>query len=279
MSEAADTAVDAVAEASVTVQKHPVYRWLVTIGLSLYGVVHLLLAWLTVQIARGHRADASNQGSLATLASFPMGRLLIGAVAVGMAAMTVWQVIEAAFGYRWLKPPKRHVRRLASALRAIVYTTISLAGFGFLTSGKIANGNESAKDTSAQLMSLPGGSILVALVGVGVAIAAADQIQRGARRSFVKYDMSGTPPTWAVRLGIVGWVAKGVALAMVAVLFWAAALHHRAAEAGGLDQALRTFRSGPGGVVVLSLIAAGFAAFGIFCFIWAHYARHDASTD
>ena len=44
MSEAADTAVDAVAEASVTVQKHPVYRWLVTIGLSLYGVVHLLLA-------------------------------------------------------------------------------------------------------------------------------------------------------------------------------------------------------------------------------------------
>lgn len=68
------SAADSAACAGVEVQRQPAYRALVTIGLCLYGVVHLLLAWLAVQVVLGRNVDASNQGSLATLAGLPLAR-------------------------------------------------------------------------------------------------------------------------------------------------------------------------------------------------------------
>lgn len=238
--------------------------------------MHLLLAWLAVQVARGQNVDASNQGSLTALSHLPLGKVLLGAIAVGMAALTLWQVIEAALGYQWLDDRKRLVRRIASGFRAAVYASLSWTAFKFLTSGRIASGESSSQQTTNTLFSLPGGRLLVALVGIGVAVAAIDQIQRGIRKSFVKYDLQGTPPLWAVRLGILGWVAKGGALAVVAGLFLTAAMHDSAKDAGGLDRALQTLRGWPAGQALLALVALGLACFGVFCFVWARYARHDA---
>lgn len=193
-----------------------------------------------------------------------------------MAALTLWQVIEAALGYQWLDDTKRTIRRIASAFRAAVYALLAWTALKFVTSQRVALDDSSAKDTTDTLFHLPGGQLLVLVVGLGVAVAAVDQVQRGLRRSFVKYDLQGVPPRWAVNLGIVGWVAKGVALAVVAGLFLTAAFTHAPSDAGGLDRALSTLRGLPAGQLLLGLVAAGLAAFGVFCFTWARCARHDA---
>ena len=67
--------------------------------------------------------------------------------------------------------------------------------------------------------------------------------------------------------------AKGVALAVVAGLFGYAAASADPKKAGGLDEALHTVGSQPLGSVLLTLLALGFAAFGLYCFVWARNAR------
>ena len=276
LGDAGGDVVDAAASVGVAVQDHPAYRWLVTGGLWVYGLVHLLIAWLTLQVMLGRPADASNQGSIATIARLPMGRALIIAVVIGMLALTVWMLLQGMFGYGWLSGRRLVVRKVSSFLRAVVYASIAISGLGILLSGSAGSGSGSAQHTSASLLGMPGGRVWVALIGVGVAIAAADQIQRGIRTSFVTYDLQGTPPRWAIQLGVVGWVTKGIALAIVAILFWIAAYRHRSQDAGGLDQALRTLRGLPAGQPLLALMAFGFACFGVFAFVWSRYARHDA---
>jgi hypothetical protein len=71
-------------------------------GVIAYGVVHLLIGWLAVQIAwsasAGKSADTS--GALRTLADQPFGKVLLWLVAVGLVALALWQASEAIWGYR-----------------------------------------------------------------------------------------------------------------------------------------------------------------------------------
>ena len=74
---------------------------LVRAGLVAYGVVHLLLAWLAVQLALGdHNEEASTKGAMSELAQQPFGKVLVWAIAVGMFLLVLWRLVEAAFGHR-----------------------------------------------------------------------------------------------------------------------------------------------------------------------------------
>ena len=72
-------------------------------------------------------------------------------------------------------------------------------------------------------------------------------------------------------LGKVGYIAKGVAIAIVGGLFCYAAITHDAKKSGGLDQALQTVLEQPFGQVLLTAIALGIAAYGVFCFARAKH--------
>lgn len=258
------------------VQGSPVYLGAVTAGLWAYGLVHLLLAWLTFQLIQSPGTSTSNEASLAALAALPLGRWLIIATAVGLGALVVWQLIEAVLGYTWLSGAKRVMRRISSAFRAVVYLTISYGAAQLAGGATPSNGTATAQKTSAGILALPFGRLIVGVIAAGIAVAAIDQILRGLRKTFVKYDMEATPPRWAVRLGMVGWVAKGAVLLVVSSLFWFTALTNNAAASGSSDVALRTLRAQPFGAELLGLVSLGFACFGVFCFVWSRHARHDA---
>ncbi len=72
---------------------------------------------------------------------------------------------------------------------------------------------------------------------------------------------------------MVGYIAKGAALLVVGVLFIAAALHRNSSEASGLDGAMRTLREQPLGQWLLTLVALGLAAYGLYSFARARFAR------
>jgi hypothetical protein len=77
----------------------------------------------------------------------------------------------------------------------------------------------------------------------------------------------------AVRLGQVGYIAKGIAFAIVGVLLFQAATSHNPARSRGLDAALRLLVAQPYGPFLLILIALGLAAFGVYCFFQARYRK------
>src|SRR3954468_2978806 len=72
---------------------------LARVGLIAYGVVHLLVAWLALQLAWGGGGPAADQaGALATVAGQPFGKPLLWVIALGLIALAVWQAAEAL---RW----------------------------------------------------------------------------------------------------------------------------------------------------------------------------------
>jgi hypothetical protein len=77
----------------------------------------------------------------------------------------------------------------------------------------------------------------------------------------------------ASRLGIAGYTAKGVAFGITGLLVIAAAVTYDPQKSRGLDGALRTLREQSYGTILLTLIALGITAFGVFCFVQAKYRK------
>jgi Domain of Unknown Function (DUF1206) len=75
---------------------------LARVGLIAYGVVHLLISWLALQLAWGAPASesADPSGALKTVADQPLGAGLLFLVAVGLVALALWQASEAIWGFR-----------------------------------------------------------------------------------------------------------------------------------------------------------------------------------
>ena len=126
-SQAADTAEDAGQQA---MNSKP-FRVLLTVGLIAYGVVHILIGWIALQIAwsgQPEGEEASQQGALDELAGQPFGAVLLWLVVIGLLAMAVWQLVEAIWGHRDRPSGIKRIRkRLGSAGRTITYAAIAIA--------------------------------------------------------------------------------------------------------------------------------------------------------
>ena len=74
-------------------------------------------------------------------------------------------------------------------------------------------------------------------------------------------------------LGVVGYVAKGLAYGTLGILVLIAALQFDPGKSRGLDQALRTLAEQPAGDALLIGVAFGIAAYGVFCLFQARYRK------
>jgi hypothetical protein len=248
------------------------YHIVVGVGLVSYGVVHLVIAWIATKIAVGRGGDASSEGALRELAGQPLGAVLVWVMAAGLFGLVVWQVLVAIVGRGESGQPGSLRRRLVSVGRAIVYLALGVLAVRVALGGGGSSGR--AEDAaSARLMQLPAGQILVAALGAGVLAVGIGQIVKGVRRRFDE-DLDTSAGTVITGLAVVGYLAKGVALVIIAGLFGLAALRYDPGQAGGLDEALTTVRDQPFGPVLLMIIAAGIAAFGVYCFFWAKHAKY-----
>ncbi|MDQ3615874.1 MAG: DUF1206 domain-containing protein [Actinomycetota bacterium] len=246
----------------------------VRVGLVSYGIVHLLIAWLAVQLAIGSSAgSASSKGALSELAQKPGGQILLFVVAAGFLALVLWQLVETLVGHRSDAGAKRVAKHVGSAGKVVLYASL---GYSAL---KIAVGSGSSgggTDTmTAELMAVPGGQVLVAVVGAGVLGVAGFLIWRGLTERF-KEDLrsdghTGNTGKAYCMFGKVGYTSKGLALIVVGGLFVWAAWSHDPEKSGGLDQALGKVLQQPFGAPVLVVIALGIAGYGLFCFAWARH--------
>jgi hypothetical protein len=250
----------------------------VQVGLVAYGVTHLLIAVAALPLAWGERTEgrANQQGALARMAEQPLGDVLLWVIVLGMACLVVWQLAEAVLGHRDEDGAKRHLKRAASAARAVVYAVLgwSAASTAVGTSG---SGGGSTDSLTARLMSAPGGTLLVGAVGLTIMAIGVFLAYRGWAEKFTKHLQEsatrGSSRKPVVVLGKVGYLAKGAALVAIGTLFVAAAAQHQPKESGGLDVALRELLQQPFGPVLLALVALGIGCFGVYCVFWARYLR------
>jgi Domain of Unknown Function (DUF1206) len=248
------------------------YHALIGIGLVSYGLLHLVVAWIAVQIAIWERGEASNEGALSQLGKQPLGGALLWIIAIGLFTLVLWQALEATIGRDQPSRDGRWRRRLMSAGRAVVYLALALLTVG-VALGSASGSREGEETFSARLMSVPFGQLLVAGVGavvIGIGIA---QVVKGVNQNFTE-DLDRGAPLAVRRLGTIGYCAKGIAFMIIGALFVWAAIAYDPEKAGGMDAALSTIGGQPFGTVLLTIMAAGIACFGVYCFFWARMARY-----
>lgn len=249
----------------------------IRIGLLSYATTHLIIAVTALPLAwgGGSSGSASQSGAFAHLAQNPVGKASLFVIALGFFAMTIWQGLEAATGHRDEDGKKRVFKRVASGGKAVIY--IGLAYSALKVALGSSGGGSGTDSFTAKLMNAPAGQALVGLVGVGVICTGGYLAYKGWNEKFTKHldgeATSGDTGTALVTLGKVGYIAKGASLAVIGVLFVAAAVTHEADKSGGLDVALHKLAQQPFGPVLLTLVALGIGCFGAYCIGWARHLR------
>ncbi|MFC8924238.1 DUF1206 domain-containing protein [Cellulosimicrobium sp. NPDC057127] len=238
-------------------------------GYAVSGLLHLVVGVIAVQVALGSAStqQADQTGALAAIAGTPGGTALLWFAVVAFAALGLWQLTEAVSGGAETSD------RLKAAGKAVLYVALGVLTLQVVT-GSSGGGQE--QSLTATLMQNPAGKVLVGLVGLGVVAGGVYHVVKGWKKKFLEDLEGGTSGHLGravVVLGRIGYVAKGVALGVLGGLFVVAAVQADPQQAGGLDAAFATLAAQPYGAVLLVAVGLGFAAYGLYSFARARFAR------
>ncbi|MGG5259237.1 DUF1206 domain-containing protein [Phycicoccus avicenniae] len=278
--ETAHDAVEAVAEtahqvAEVTVaaaevaETHAAVSTGARLGFFLDGLLHAAMGWAGLQIVwlgrSGSTADES--GALTSIATSLGGRAVLWVGFVGFAVVTVWNLARAVTG----RHCRTRLKRLEHAADGIAYATVAWAAAAFAI-GAGQTSRDSTVGITRSLLALPGGVLLVIGTGLAVAGVGVFSVWSGLSRDFL-VDLARRPGRVLVLVGIVGFVARGVAFGIVGLLFVIAAWTHDVSASTGIDGALRFLQDAPAGRYALAVVSAGLVAFGVYLMTRARHLR------
>jgi hypothetical protein len=267
----------------------------IRVGLVAYGIIHLLIGWLALQIAFGEKSkNASGSGALEYLARQPLGGVLIWVVALGMVALVLWRLLEAWQGWRREDDTSDRAKAAVpqlfkgvlygvlawSALQVALSSSSGSGGSGGKSGGggggkSGGGGGGSTEGITAQLLQMPGGQLIAGAIGLGIVAYGVWYVYQGWSDRFLE-KLDGRPQNADVSkayryVGKAGHIGKGISIAVIGALFTYAAVSHDAGKSAGLDQALQEIVQQPFGQVLLALVALGIACYGFFAFARARH--------
>lgn len=276
MTESMKQGADKAGEATRSAADSTALKVLARVGLISYGVVYALVAYLAVKIAWSSTSQSGDpSGALATLADDPIGRGLLWVIAVGLIALALWQFSEAIWGFADESGTDLIRARITAGVKGVVFAALAVSAIKFAIGGGSSSSGQQQQQTSG-VLGLPAGQFLVIAAGLIVIAVGVAQVVQGVKKNFMKYIDKGISSQMrsAVRkIGSVGYIAHGVALALVGGLLGYAAITFDPEKASGLDGALRLVVTAPFGRVLLTLVAIGFLAYAVFQFARARYQR------
>ena len=261
-------------ETASAAQRSRPFRALARTGYVVLGIVHIIIGVIAISVAVGPGGgEADQSGAMEQIARLPFGVVVLWIIVLGLAALGVWQIAEAFLEHD-PDTKKKWGRRVKEVGTALAYFAIGATAVVYALGGR-SDSSDSTTTFSAQLLATPGGVILLVLIGLVVLGVGVAFIVRGIRKDFAKQlSLPAGKAGDGIRIfGTVGYVAKGIAVAVVGVLFVVAAFTHDPEKAGGLDSALKSLAELPFGQVILWLVGAGLVIYGVYCFARARYAR------
>lgn len=244
-------------------------------GFAVSGLLHFLIGLVAIRLAMGGQGQADVSGAVQQLASQPAGPLLLWGSFAACVALALWQTSDAIFDFEHLPAKKKLGKKLKAALQALVYAglAVTLASFA-VGAGK--EQSSSTSDLSVSVMRVPGGYALLLAIGAAVAVTGIVYAIRGFRQSFKKHlrlPASEKARSAVTVLGVVGYVAKGIALLLTGLLIVIATLRVHPEESTGIDGGLKGLREQPYGMYMLAAVGIGLICYGVFMVVRARLAK------
>ncbi|GGF00393.1 DUF1206 domain-containing protein [Hymenobacter cavernae] len=253
-------------------------RTLARFGFAAKGIVYFLLGGLALLAATGIKGGqtADKQKAVLTIQALPLGRWLLGLVALGLAGYVIWRFVQAVRDTENNgSKPVGLAKRLGYAGSGVVYAALALyAGRAALQGAPTSSGGDTNRQTLvAKALALPLGEWLVgaaALATIGIGLY---QIYRAYAGKFKKHvdssSLSSEQKQIVERTGQAGYTARGIVLGILGYFLLQAALNSNSQEVHGTEGAFDLLSSmGP---AVLGIVALGLMAYGVYQIVRARY--------
>jgi hypothetical protein len=246
-------------------------------GFAVKGGVYLLLGVLALMAglnASGGRVT-DPLGAVATLLDQPFGRAAVGAVAVGLALYAAWRFLEAFADANNVGGRREGIaKRAAWGLSGAVYAFLALDVARLALQWKAGDGT----DIPRSLLASPLAPWVVTLAALGIIAYAAKEIREGlARRLSERLNLrqlSREAGPIVVEISRVGIIARASVMAVMGVVLLRARTSPRRATAEtDVSDSLRLIAALPSGTLLLTLMAAGLMAYGVYQLVHARYRR------
>ncbi|WP_052149414.1 DUF1206 domain-containing protein [Sphingomonas sp. Ant20] len=199
---------------------------LARLGFAARGLVYCLVAWFAVDAAMRGGTIADNQGAIGSLADEQLGAVLLAVIAAGLLGYAVWRLTEAiADPEQIMRDAKGALTRIGHVVSGIAHLILAwsaarLAWQPRTGGGGQSPGDESARDWTGWLLSVPFGRVLVALVAIGILTAAVMQAKKAWKGDFVKdLHNDGSLPSYVCTMGRLGYGARAVVFTIIAGFF------------------------------------------------------------
>lgn len=243
------------------------------VGFAASGLVQLLLGGLAIQLGANHFAEADQSGALEEVAKVPGGAIVLWICVIGLFALGLWLLIQAVL-IRGGDTAKAWMRRLQNISKALAYAALGLTALAF-AEGHRTHASSSTRHLSVRIFTLPGGPVLLVVVGL-IAIGVGGYfVSKGVGRTFTRDIVlpNGALKAVMLVLGVVGYVAKGLLVAVAGLLFIVSAVRAQPDTASGLSGALESLSQLPLGVFLLLAVGVGLIASGVYNVLRAWLAR------
>lgn len=256
---------------------------LARVGYASRGVIYVTIGALALSLARGGGGETTDsRGALGRIAEQPLGTAAIAVIALGLAGYAIWRLTEALANPARLGHDARDVfRRIANAVRGIIYAALAFAAAGLATGDSSGAQPGQTDDLTARAMALPAGRWLVGLVGAIIIGYGIHSLIKAWRSDIGKHmrvaEMSRDTSRRIIHVSRFGIGARGLVFMIVGWFFVQAAMQFDAREAGGVGEALDTLARQPHGPWLLGIVALGLVAFGIHSLLESKYRRIDVA--
>ncbi len=253
------------------------YGWLAK------GLLFALIGALAIELARrGYTTeDADQTGALQALADVPAGRVLVVGVAAGLLLFAAWQIwmaiVRDSGDESEFETAFNTVRRIGWFFLGLVYALVAVTGLEIAllggsnasaSSGGGASGSANPEELTERLFQIPGGRVIVGLIGVGTLVVGGYHLWKGFRQDYLgdidTTDLGATYRRFLQLAGTAGFAARALLLFVTGWLFIDAAKDYNPEKAAGIDDALHSLARAPAGTLVLLVCGLGLIAAGTY---------------
>ncbi len=248
-------------------------------GYASKGAVYFLVGLLAVQAAFGRGGKKTDtEGALKTLVQQPFGQVLLGLVAIGLMGYVLWRFVEA------INDPENKgtdlkgiATRLSYLANGLAYAGLAWTAVQIIMGSATSDGGDSKKDWTARLLNQPFGQWLVGTIGVGVIAFGFYYLYKAFTAKFQRKldlsELSNVERKWVIAICRFGLAARSIVFFLIGWFVIEAAYMAQASQVGGLDQALEALSDQPYGPWLLTVVALGLMAYGVYMIVQARYRR------
>jgi hypothetical protein len=259
------------------IARRPEFEWLARAGLVARGASYGIIGILALKLAVGSGGKTTNQqGAMKTLAHQPFGKVLLIAMAVGLACYAAWRLVRAAIGHG-TEQKDSGLDRIAGVVSGIAYGALAVTAVKIVAGAGGGGGSSSPKKATGGVLDWPAGKVIVVIVGLILIGVALNQAYMGISRKFLEdsktEEMSSEVKRAFTAIGVFGHLARTVVFGLIGYGLIKAAIDYKPRDAIGLDGALSKLAHTSYGPFLLGVVAVGFIGFALYSIADARYVR------